>query len=325
MANALYQTNQSIPQDMLLGNLLFTNLTDMKVSETELIDIFKNNNVPENYVRKISKADAFRRASSSVKNQILFVNNVNTGGADKVRLEVDEIRNDTDSIKRIIGVKRVDQANEDIEYEQVGEIVFNRTNETCTATVTLPQADPDYQVYQNLCYDVENRYFDWSVYHNKDTVRNIMNRIINDTHPINLMPTGLCKFIPSSSTDLMYNLRAALGDLSGHSLNMNSKNVMEIIPVIDTDDQRDLIQKNFTMEITDELFEFTQELKATITSKQTLNTRSANAYIEKFKTLQSKAKEYESLLGIYVGAIHQQITEALTIVDDSKESNQVPY
>lgn len=80
MVNALYQTNQSIPQDMLLGNLLFTNLTDMKVSETELIDIFKNNNVPENYVRKISKADAFRRASSSVKNQILFVNNVNTGG-----------------------------------------------------------------------------------------------------------------------------------------------------------------------------------------------------------------------------------------------------
>ena len=167
MANALYQTNQSIPQDMLLGNLLFTNLTDMKVSETELIDIFKNNNVPENYVRKISKADAFRRASSSVKNQILFVNNVNTGGADKVRLEVDEIRNDTDSIKRIIGVKRVDQAHEDIEYEQVGEIVFNRTNETCTATVTLPQSDPDYQVYQNLCYDVENRYFDWSVYHIK--------------------------------------------------------------------------------------------------------------------------------------------------------------
>ena len=128
MANALYQTNQSIPQDMLLGNLLFTNLTDMKVSETELIDIFKNNNVPENYVRKISKADAFRRASSSVKNQVLFVNNVNTGGADKVRLEVDEIRNDTDSIKQIICVKRVDQANEDIEYEQVGEIVFNRTN-----------------------------------------------------------------------------------------------------------------------------------------------------------------------------------------------------
>jgi len=319
MANALYQTNQSIPQDMLLGNLLFTNLTDMKISEIELIDIFKNNNVPESYVRKISKADAFRRASSSIKNQTLHVNNAASGLLEKVHVEIDEIRNDTDSIKRVIGIKRIDKVNEDIGYEPIGEILFNRSNNTCTALTTVSSADPDYQIYQNLCCDVENRYFDWSVYHNKDTVRNIINRIINDTHPINLMPTGLCKFIPGSSTDLMYNLRAALGDLSGYSLNMNSKNVMEIIPVIDTDDQRNLIQKNFTMEITDELFAFTQELKEAIISKQTLNSRSANAYIEKFKTLQEKAKEYESLLGIYVGAIHQQIVEALATVDDNKE------
>lgn len=321
MANALYQTNQSIPQDMLLGNLLFTNLVDMKISETDLIDIFDNNSIPKSYVRKISKADAFRRASSSIKNNTLFVNNTASGLLEKVHVEIDEIRNDTDSIKRIIGIKKVDQANEDIAYEQVGEIVFNRSNDSCVAMPTVPMSDPDHPSYQNLCDDVMNRYQEWAVYHNKDTVKNIINRIINDTHPINLMPTGLCKFIPASSTDLMYNLRAALGELSKYSKGSASENIMEIIPVIDTDEQRDLVQKNFTAEITDELFAFTQELKDMIKNKGSLSTRSANAYIEKFKTLRSKAQEYESLLGIYVGAIHQQIVEALDLVDDSSEGD----
>lgn len=321
MASALYQSNQSIPQDMLLGNLLFMNLTDMKIPEDRLVDIFKNNNIPESYVRKISKADAFRRASSSIKNTKLLITGLAPNSTDRVHVEIDEVRNDTDSIKRIIGVKRVDETNEDIKYEPIGDIVFNRSNDTCTAFPLVSLTDPDFAIYESLCDSVVQRYTEWSVYHNKDTVRNTVNRIINDTHPTNLMPTGLCKFIPAASTDLLYHLRDALGELSAYSTTTTvSNNVMEIIPVIDTDDQRNLIEKNFTAEITDELFAFTQELKDTI-AKKTLGTRSANAYIEKFKTLQVKAKEYESLLGIYVGAIHQQITEALTIVDDNNDSN----
>ena len=67
MGNVLCKTNQEIPQDMLLGNLLFTNLIDMKIPVSDLTGIFKSNNIPESYVKTISQADAFRRASSSIK------------------------------------------------------------------------------------------------------------------------------------------------------------------------------------------------------------------------------------------------------------------
>lgn len=318
MSNVLCKTNQEIPQDMLLGNLLFTNLIDMRIPVADLISIFQSNNIPDSYVRTISEADAFRRASSSIKNRILLLN----AATEKVRIEVDEVKSDYEGIKRIIGVKKVDEVAEDISYQPVGEIIFNRTNNLCTATPLFAPGDVDYQAIRDLCDEVENKYQDWSVYHNKDTVRNIINRIISDTHPVNLMPTGLCKFIPQTSTDLLYNLKQALTEMQSYaSTPTMSRNIMEIIPVIDTEEQRNLIEKNFTAEITDELFSFTQELKDVLQKKQVLSTRTANAYIEKFNILKAKAKEYESLLGIYVDSIYTQIKDSLDLVDQNKDSD----
>lgn len=303
---------------MLLGNLLFTNLIDMRIPVADLISIFQSNNIPDSYVRTISEADAFRRASSSIKNRILLLN----AATEKVRVEVDEVKSDYEGIKRIIGVKKVDEVAEDISYQPVGEIIFNRTNNLCTATPLFAPGDVDYQTIRDLCDEVENKYQDWSVYHNKDTVRNIINRIISDTHPVNLMPTGLCKFIPQTSTDLLYNLKQALTEMQSYaSTPTMSRNIMEIIPVIDTEEQRNLIEKNFTAEITDELFSFTQELKDVLQKKQVLSTRTANAYIEKFNILKAKAKEYESLLGIYVDSIYTQIKDSLDLVDQNKDND----
>lgn len=310
MANALYKTNQSIPQDMLLGNLSFINLTDMTIPHTILESIFQANNIPTTYVRKISAADAFRRASSSIKNRTAYVD------GEKVVINVDEVKNDSNGIKRILGIKRVDDVAEDIQYDSMAEIYFNRANNTCSATPMIGSLASEYALVVDLCDEVIDNYDDWSVYHNKDTVRNIVNRIINDTHPISLMPTGLCKFIPSSSTDLLYNLKNALREMSAYS-GTSSKNIMEVIPVIDTEEQRALVEKNFKAEITDELFAFTQELKNVLQSKQTLSTRSATSYIEKFNTLKAKAKEYESLLGVYIDSIYGQITEAVKLVNDN--------
>ena len=317
MSNVLCKTNQEIPQDMLLGNLLFTNLIDMRIPVADLISIFQSNNIPDSYVRTISEADAFRRASSSIKNRILLLN----AATEKVRIEVDEVKSDSEGIKRIIGIKKVDEVAEDISYQPVGEIIFNRANNLCTATPLFAPGDVDYQTIRDLCDEVENKYQDWSVYHNKDTVRNIINRIISDTHPVNLMPTGLCKFIPQASTDLLYNLKQALIEMQSYaSTPTMSRNIMEIIPVIDTEEQRDLIEKNFTAEITDELFNFTQELKDVLQKKQVLSIRTANAYIEKFNILKEKAKEYESLLGIYIDSIYTQIKDSLDLIDQSTDS-----
>lgn len=320
MSNALCNTNRDIPQEMILGNLVFMNLTDMRIPESDLLNIFAGNKIPERYVRKISAADAFRRATSYEKGKTVTIIGP-TAQRDNVRIEVDEVKCDTNCIKRIIGIKRIDQSSEDVAYEPVAEAIFNRDYGTCTTSLRLAPNATNWQVFHDVCQEIEQNFDEWSVYHNKATVRNIINRIVEDTHPISLMPTGLCKFTPSSSADLVYNLKSALSEMSAYSIDGNRGNVMEVIPVIDTVEQRSLVEKNLTAEITDELASFVGELKQTLVAKQSLPTRTANAYVEKFKFLEAKVKDYEQLLGVYISSLSLQLVEALQLVNDNKEGN----
>lgn len=316
MSTAICNTNQEIPQEMLLGNLLFINLADMKIPAADLKQIFANNSIPESYVRDISQADAFRRATSSIKNKTIVASDGNV-----VRVEIDEVRCDSDGIKRMIGIKRIDSQAEDVSYQPVGEIIFDRHLGICTALPYSNLNSHDFNEVYNLCNEVNNRYNDWSVYHNKDTVKNIVNRIISDTHPINLMPTGLCKFTPHTSAQLLYSLKDALGEMNAYSLSNSRENIMEIIPIIDTKEQRDLVNRNFRAEMTDELMGMVNELRDVLQKKQKISSRSAASYIERLKANEAKIQDYESLLGTYVGSIRAQLTEALQLIDDGKDED----
>lgn len=317
MAGAICQSNKDIPVDMTLGNLLYYSLSDVKIKEQELIDLFSMNKIPTSYIRKISTPDAFRRASSSIKNTTIFITDSTTGETMKTKIEVDEVKSDDTGIKRIIGIKAINEKNEDISYIPVASVEFFRKNETVATYV-----EPAYASNQDicdLCDEIENKYAEWSVFHTKDTVRNTILRIINDTHPVSLTPTGLCKFVPRSHTDLLYSLKEALADMEHFCQNPGEHNFMEIIPVINTEEQQSLIMDASKRELKEELFGFTQELKDVLQARQTLSSRTVASYLERFKTLSEKVNDYESLLGNYLGFLKTQITDAVTLVKDNSE------
>lgn len=320
MANAIYQSNQDIPVDMTLGNLLYYSLSDVKIKEKELIDLFSKNQIPVSYIRKISTPDAFRRASSSIKNTTLFVQDPSVGLNMKLKIEVDEVKSDNSGIKRIIGVKSVNEKNEDISYTPVASVEFFRDNETVSTFVYPAYASN--QDICDLCDEIENKYAEWSVYHTKDTIRNTILRIINDTHPVSLTPTGLCKFIPKTHTDLLYSLKETLKDMEDFCQNTGEHNFMEIIPVINTEEQQDLIKKASTRELKEELFGFTQELKDVLQARNTLPPRTVASYLERFKTLSEKVNDYETLLGNYLGFLKAQITDAVSLIKDNSDEEE---
>lgn len=319
MAGAICQSNKDIPVDMTLGNLLYYSLSDMSIKESELMDIFSLNQIPTTYIRKISTPDAFRRASSSIKNTHLLLTDINTGEVMKVKVEVDEVKSDDTSIKRIVGVKAINEKNEDISYIPVAHIEYWRDSETVTSVV-----EPAYvgnQDIEDLCTEVIDKFDVWSQYHTKDTIRNTILRIINDTHPVSLTPTGLCKFIPRSHTDLLYSLKEALADMEHFCQNSGEHNFMEIIPVINTEEQQDLIKNASARELKEELHGFTQELKDVLQARKSLPPRTVSSYLERFKTLSEKVSDYECLLGNYLGFLKVQITDAVNLVTDNAEED----
>lgn len=328
MSNAICQSNQDLPDSMVLGNLLFYSLSDMKISESDLLNVFYQCNLPVDYIRKISPSDVFRRATSSVKNTTIFIPDPNTGLNLKMKIDVDEVRCDDQGIKRIIGVKRINEANEDVSYEQMGVAVFDRAHPTLSSfCVVSPYTG--IQDCEDIMLKIEQNFNEWCIYHTKDTVRNIVNRIIQDTHPVSLTPTGLCKFVPKSHTDLLYGMKEAVTELQGYS-SQTSGNYMEIIPVIDTEEQRNLIKNASELELKDNLFSFTQELKEVLQNRTVLPAKTVTSYLNRFKILKEQVDDYEGLLGNYLGFLRTQIAEATKLIHDNSapeedEEDTKPY
>ena len=313
----LYQNNQDVPEEMLLGNLLFYNLIDMTVEEKDLIDVFNNNNIPQSYLRKISHADAFRRASSSIKNEkVIYTDDI--GDKFEGRINVDEVTNDKMYIKRIIGVRVLNDQREEVSYTQLGSVSYDRAND-CIMTYIDPVLSFCIGNTNALFKTVEDRYNLWSSYHNHDTVKNTVNRIVDSMHPIALMPTGICKFIPKTSKDTLYGLKGVLSDLSEYSDNKNEENTVEIIPILDTQEHRDLVNKMYEEEIEETLYNYSMELADILKQRSTLTPRQANTYLERYKELNAKVQDYQNLLGTYTESIQSQLKAAIQLIDDNKE------
>lgn len=315
---ALYQNNQDVPEDMLLGNLLFYNLIDMTVSENDLLDAFANNNLSQSYVRKISHADAFRRASSSIKNaKVDYVDDNND--TFEGRINVDEVVNDQMYIKRIVGVRVLNDQKEEVSYTQLGSLTYDRANDRCS-TYLEPDAFRHVASVNILLQQAASRYTTWATYHNHDTVKNVINRVVDSMHPIALMPTGICKFIPKSSKDTLYGLKGVLNDLSQYSDTGSGENTVEIIPILDTQEHRNLVNKMYEEEIKETLYNYSMELTSILKQKQTLSSRQAATYLERYKELMSKVQDYENLLGTYTQNIQDQLKAAIQLVNDNKEA-----
>lgn len=313
MSKGIYKSNKDIDGNMLLGYLFFYNLGEMKLTEQQLEDAFNRNNVSTSFIRKIGKADAFRRASSKTERSVVVNYN---GEQRKALIDVDEVKSDSDGIIRIVGRKVVDAKNADIDYVKIGKINFVRSSEQ-----VFTKLEPGYGMeyfYEDIMTGIKQRYTEWSTFHTKETVRNITNTILKSMHPVNLLDTGLCKFIPKTNKQLLYDLKDLINDLS----QFGAGNVFEIIPVIDTDEQRQLVGSAAEREVKNDLEEFVQELKDKLINQPSLSSKTVTSYVQRFKELSSKVNEYENLLGCYMQTLNQQIVQALDYVDANKEKKE---
>lgn len=312
MSNAVAKTNKELNDDLILGHLAFYTIGDLKIDEQTLERLFQKNNLPKRFIRKISKVDAFRRATSAANGTIEIDFN---GKKVKAKLEVDEVRKDNSGIVRLLGRKVIDDNNAEVSYETVGRIDYTRgtgTISTSANTIFLNEYD-----YRSVLRDIENRYNEWAVYHTKDTIKNLTVNIVKSLYPVNLMPSGVAKFIPKTQKDYLFGLQGLIRDLS----NYGAGNVFEVIPVIDTDEQRDLITRTADSDIRNELNGFISELKNVLTAKQIIPLQTAKTYVQKFNEMKNKVAEYEKLIGTYMTVIHTQIKNALEFVEVNSEED----
>lgn len=300
------KTNKDLDPSLLLGHILFLSMDEVKIHKDDLGNLFQKHQISSTFLpHEIKPHDAYRRATSKAQGPIEFTvgNKIH-----KARLLVRETKKDGKVVVRNLVRELLDEQNAEADYVTVGKLVFDRNNESLNISWDANYLG-EYD-YRKVLEDTQALYNEWTQYHTKDTVRNIMNRVIKSMHPVSITNGGRAQFVPKLNQDLLYSLKAVVEELPGNSL-------AEIIPMIDTADQRKLITKNFEKEVlydVDKLLEeFSQILKGTTVRKSTVK-RYAAMVVE----LQGKTQEYENLLQSKMGIINEQLLQALSKVQSAQ-------
>ena len=311
MSKAIASTNKNLDDSMILGHLFFYTLGELKIKASELETLFQDNNLNTKYIRRISPVDAFRRATSDMKQTAMIHYN---GEIRKAKIEIDEVASNNEEVVRVVGRKVPDEKNEDLSYEIIGKIIFDRKTESVSYSYSSFIHGHEFN-YETIFREASDKFDEWTVYHTRDTVRNVTSAMLKDMYPVNLMPSGMAKFIPNRSKDTLYALQSVIRELSEYG----EECLFELVPVVDTDEMRNTIDKSAENEIKAEAVAFVQEMKDAIQKKSDLSPRAVASYIEKSKTLEAKISEYENLLGSYMNFARVQVREVYRIATENEQ------
>lgn len=320
MSKAIAQTNNQIPSDMLLGHLCFYKVNDLRVSEEELKELFQQNGLDDSSIRKLNAPDVFRRATSNLKNKTITIDY--NGQLVKAHIEVNEVKKDAQGVLRLLGRKVVDEQNEELSYDVVARLYYDRMSQNITATLTQDIAIRAEYDYQSILDDICDNYRDWKINHTKDTIRNIANSVQKECNPVSLMSSGICKFVPKTYEATMFAMQGIIRGLDEFLIDKSERNEFELIPVVDTDEQRALISRNAQDSLQAEFNDLTERLSNLLKNKEGLSPKTVAMYIDKYKELQNRASEYETLLDDYMGVVKGQIKASLDSLDEINKEDE---
>jgi ElaB/YqjD/DUF883 family membrane-anchored ribosome-binding protein len=301
-------TNAQLNEDQLLGSMVFYTIDEnVKIDKTDLADLFQKCGLSMNFLPdEIKPHDAFRRATSVLTGTLEI--NTDSGGKATARFLVREVKHDSKHIVRHLVREIVDAKNEVLDYATVGKMVFSRA----TADMGIGW-DPAYlneYPYNGVLKNVKNLYHELTQYHNKDTINNISTRIIKSMNPVSIQPRGRAQFIPKYAHQTLYAFKQMIESLPGNS-------IVDIIPLIDTQEQRALIQRRAEYQLKTD----TEELVATFTDLLSrgskISVKQMQDYMQKFIALQERVKDYQKLLQRNLQAVSLQIQQAIQLVESS--------
>jgi hypothetical protein len=305
MTVSVLRSNAELNPADLLGYLEFHSIGELKIHKDQLGDIFDANGLDNKFLpREIKAHDAYRRATATATGSIDITT---PNGAKKARLLVREVKADDNMVIRHLVREIVDSKNEILAYDTVGKFIFQRKSGTMNISWS-----PDYldeYPYDILITDVQTLFVDWTQYHTRDTVNNIVRRIITDMNNVSILPNGKATFIPRHKWTTLEGLKGMIEDLKSFHTG-NSESMVEIIPVIDTIDQRDMVQKRVEAQLSGEantlLADFAELLTADKTSVKTVQ-----RYAKRVIDLQDRLDEYENLIEKKMEVLSNQLGDAL--------------
>lgn len=303
-------TNQNIDDNLLLGYLYFYNLGKLQLTLQDLIILFKKNGLDTGFIRPLENTDAFKRSITKCnKNIKVLYNNEEVKG----RVEFDNIKGVKGKIVRLVSRKIVNSKDESISFEVIGKVSFNKKDYSI-----IKQIDTNYlgeYSYDSILDEVEDGYNEGMNFYCKETVRQAIQNVIKYCYPIDLLPSGICKFIPKTQKELLFGLQNLVGELNNYGEDCN----FEVIPIADTVETRQSVNKALQNDVKTEIEDFINDVSQKLSEKKSITSRMATSYIDKFKYLKEMIGAYEGNLDVDLEDLKEKVIEMTELVSQNEE------
>jgi hypothetical protein len=306
-----------INPDNLLGYLEFHSIPDLRIHKADLATLWAKHSLSNEFLPgEIRACDAYRRATAKTT-QTVTVNW--RGGQYTAKLMVRELKSNAQEIVRLLVREVLDTKNEVLDYAVVGKMTFSRDQETMSIRAEYGYLNEfDYQMVLDQTVSTFNHYVS---YHTRDTVRNIINKVIRSTNPVRIMPRSQGKFVPKRCHGTLLSLQALLRDIEAYANNQDC--CLDIIPIVDTAEQRQLVTRRVKAELGAEMDELVSELAEQLkTADKSISIETAQRMAQRAQDIQKRALEYEKMLNVRLTVLRSQLMEFINrtkvVADESQ-------
>jgi hypothetical protein len=159
--------------------------------------------------------------------------------------------------------------------------------------------------YDGVLRKMADTFDDFVLYHNRDTVRSLINKVIRSTNPVSIVAHSSGKFVPKKSKAMLDNVKGLLLDLRKFSSEQDCR--MEVIPIIDSAEQRELVARRASIELSSELDDVVTDFADHLKKNEGLGMDAAQRLIGRAVEVQEKALEYEKLVSVRLSVLRSQL------------------
>jgi len=300
-----------LTDSMILGFLEFHQIPEMSVPIHEMESLWLKHGLEQSFLDDIRPVNAFKRATR----QAGMINNIEIdyrGKKHEAKLLVRNVVIDHVQVLQHLIREVIISEDEKPYYDSVGWMRFNRTND-CMDVGTFPGFEYEYN-YQMILDNAQKLFEHFTAYHTRDTVRNLITKVVNQSNPTPIMANSHGKFIPKTYVQRFAGLQSLVEELR-EKYAPNTDCQVDLVPVVNTLKQRELFSRKAMIQLEDLADNLMSEFAEYMKNRPKIKLEVAQRMVRDAQDLIRRTNEYEQIMGVRMATIEQQLKQFVNIVN----------
>lgn len=276
---------------MLLGYLTWYSVSDVKVAHGEVVRALVAAGIDTSLPLPPKDADIFRRVCTKSERKRVAT-------ADEGVFEnylVRDLNSDNDNVYRRVVMERVDSKGRRLGYEQLYDITFDKQS----AKISERRLGPQNLVAEEIVNAAKQGFASERGTLNSYAVREWIRHFILSLSATQVRPGGGVYFVAEDKHDRVLALEAFCNTVSGVEFHY--------LPLIDDTKQREMLQRAFESEASDEIDRMLGEISDIKAAGKKITQSRYEDFLRRYHSLTEKATDYGDLLEEKLGTTHSRL------------------